>query len=69
MEEVETNSTEIGDRDEDGAVFATHGRALKTKAQASSSNGGMEIFHGEPLTDRKSTFQAHVTSVSSQEEV
>lgn len=27
------------------------------------------IFHGEPLTDRKSTFQAHLAEVQSQTEV
>lgn len=27
------------------------------------------IFHGEPLTDRKSTFQAHLAEVQSQAEV
>jgi hypothetical protein len=29
----------------------------------------LDIVHGEPLTDRKSTFQAHVASVHSTEEV
>ena len=28
-----------------------------------------DIFHGEPLIDRKSTFQAHVAAVESKEEV
>ena len=29
----------------------------------------VEMVHGEPLTDRKSTFQAHVAAVHSVEEV
>ena len=28
-----------------------------------------DIMHGEPLTDRKSTFQAHVAEVTSKQEV
>lgn len=31
--------------------------------------GAPAIHHGEPLTDRKSTFQAHVAQVHSKEEV
>lgn len=40
-------------------------------ASGSESDGdcAVEIVHGEPLTDRKSTFQAHVASVHSVEEV
>ena len=36
-----------------------------------SDTGGStpEILHGEPLTDRKSTFQAHIATVHSVEEV
>ena len=29
----------------------------------------LQVGHGEPLTDRKSTFQAHVASVHSMQEV
>ena len=30
---------------------------------------GMEIVHGEPIVDRKSTFQAHAVEICSQEQV
>ena len=29
----------------------------------------LHVFHGDPLTDRKSTFQAHVTAVHSASDV
>lgn len=35
----------------------------------STTSPDLEIVHGEPLTDRKSTFQAHVASVKSVAEV
>lgn len=45
--------------------------AKELPASSAGGEGGarLEIVHGEPLTDRKSTFQAHVARVGSIEEV
>ena len=40
-----------------------------TSAESANLMDGEEIIHGEPLTDRKSTFQAHVTEVHSVNQV
>ena len=43
--------------------------AMKGTPQGNAEAPGIEVVHGEPLTDRKSTFQAHVAEVHSVEEV
>jgi hypothetical protein len=34
----------------------------------SQDDGGLEVLHGQPITDRKSTFQAHLARVTTEEQ-
>ena len=43
--------------------------AVLATAQGSNMACAIEIIHGEPMTDRKSTFQAHVAAVQTVAEV
>ena len=59
---IETNKQD--DDEEDGSTPLASPPPLKDRGIQCPT-----ILHGEPLTDRKSTFQAHVAAVMAVEEV
>lgn len=65
----EYNSTqESGDRWGRHGDMAAAGEAVGAAASAEDVEASVEIVHGEPFTDRKSTFQAHLARVSSEQQ-
>jgi len=70
----ENQSHESDDRQPTSNDYSSSPVAMPsdTPTEATDATSGrlaVEIVHGEPLTDRKSTFQAHVAVVHSVEEV
>ncbi len=55
--------------DSSSPVKSAESAVLGASQGGTDGDSGMEIVHGEPLTDRKSTFQAHVAEVHSADEV
>ena len=68
-----SNADTLHDTNENEDGFFSTVKTMKTVEPSSPSiqDGGssLEIIHGEPLTDRKSTFQAHIAHVNSVDEV
>lgn len=73
LEEGEEEDDGAKEEDETGAS-ATDGAGVGVMDEAARRQaaldflGGVEVIHGEPYTERKSTFQAHVGKVSTEAE-
>ncbi len=53
---------------DDDAAAANSASSSSLTPQAAARQHGLELIHGVPLTERKSTFQAHVARITTEEE-
>ena len=61
------NAPQSDSDDGEGSIF--RGSVKQMTEENADQDKDFEILHGEPLTDRKSTFQAHAAEVCSIKEV